>query len=46
MTIQPNSWMAEQSRLARSTYLIFDPEFERETRQRSEEHTSELQSQP
>ncbi|WP_297843706.1 DUF4123 domain-containing protein [Pseudomonas sp.] len=29
----PNQWMAEQSRLARSTYLIFDSEGERETYQ-------------
>jgi len=33
MNIQPNPWLTEQARLARSTYLIFDPEGERETRQ-------------
>ncbi|MEB0079629.1 DUF4123 domain-containing protein [Pseudomonas sp. CCI3.2] len=33
MTIQPNSWMAEQSRLARSTYLILNSDGEQETRQ-------------
>ncbi|MGV8864341.1 MAG: DUF4123 domain-containing protein [Pseudomonas sp.] len=33
MTIQPTQWMTEQTRLARSLYLIFDSEGERETRQ-------------
>ncbi len=33
MTIQPGQWITEQSRLARSMYLIFDSEGERETRQ-------------
>lgn len=33
MDIQPNQWLNEQTRLARSTYLIFDSQGERETRQ-------------